>query len=1295
MKFLRTFIVIALIFTMIPQGIVFAEGTKVENDLAGVSSQRVKLLRPVKSGLYYISFDMLAEDSSADVYCRLIGNGGQYHPSNNTNLYDAAAFKTWTRAADKVNQPVFTVFGEMTCNWDMEKPANSMTPYNENEWYDVDIWLDFNKRISTVYLNGEYFDTSKMQDKLIGLYGFAFYCNTKTNEGNNGDNTKTFFRHRNLKYGQITDDYIDEEIEGVTIPQYLKNSVDADITTKNPGHIFFTPDNIPFDIAIKNKSGKSKSYNVSYEAFSEGQSVWKSTETVEVGKDKTVTESVSMKIEKPDKQYGFFDFKVIVTDTATGETIERNTRFSVAKKSERVNNKVGVNHHYSRRYYEKGMNNALEIFHNGGIGAERDGLGWTGYEISEGEFKLADKLETWLDTAKEKDSKIVAILGYYNDMYKDLYPEGEVAAPPVDGEYMEKWKLYVENVVRDTIDRVTYYEVYNEWNLSHCNNGKEHYTPHPPEDYVKLAKATYEIIDKVNKEKGTNAKVLVGALGYNSGDGTNDFIQACMDLGICDYADGISAHPYWAHENPENNNYYSTLIAIREIKDALKSRNINDMEIVLTELGYPTRENGSVNEIDQAKWMVRSSAYYEGEVELITWYLGEEKMDNTETEKSFGIIRQQMGTEIPFEAKPAFIALANYNSLLAGAELISRTPEINDRVADGSYINNEQYTYHFKNDGKDIYMLTTMDTKGGVLTLKADNVSVAELIDMYGNSSIIECGADGVFKVPVKNDEPVYILPITENAAVTSGMEIKEVHDYSDDYTFKKESDEYFALGDGGKHLADLSQTPVSKGIVDVSYKFKPHMEGVSPDLKTATQTFEFGEGFSFNAQWTSYGGAAWFINSRFNVGDQSKMMNSKAWNSANNKGWFRPQGYEPTAHYDISAKINLDTKKIYLTINEHLEMKSGEALDTKILDNAEYDYNADTFDFYRISLSTEGNTYLQSLNSSLEIKADGEAVYDKTETRDVYTYPENYIFRDSGNEYIALENGEEQLASLAKTPISEGVVDVSYRFWPNMSTASEHLNEATQTFEFGDGFSFDAKWKSYGGGAWWLLGGKFNVGGINKSMNPTAWNADEGMFRTKDANSTAPHAYYDISAKINLDTSKIYLTIIEHLETTTDKKITTILDNAEYDYNSDVFDYYRTGLTSADPLLQSLNNRLIIKADGKVAHGGFDVKDAVSVKYGKSEIADFAEFNGADRVSVNLTAENTDINGVIVVAYFDKGNLVTIDKIKDVAIGGEYKNINYNYSFEKESVDADSVKIFAWNGMDNLVPVKQMTWLK
>jgi len=322
MKYLKLSFVLTIFLLVLSFNVAFAEEVSVKNGLAGMNEQKVILAEPVKSGVYYISFDMYAEDASANVYCRLIGNDGQFSLANYENLFDAAAFRTWRMYSANGLEPVFTVYSDMYCDWNMSLPAHSKVAYNEKEWYEVDIWLDFRKRISTVYLNGEYFDTCKMNENLTSLYGFSFFCE------NTPDTAKTYFKYRNLKHGYFSSNYITEEIENVHIPQYLKDGVDIEIITSKVGNIYFTPENISFDVGIKNKTKEAKSYNINYEISNAGKTLWKSSEAVDIKAGRSSARNVTMNLFDTEVQYGFFNIKVSLTDVSTGEVYEKETRFS-------------------------------------------------------------------------------------------------------------------------------------------------------------------------------------------------------------------------------------------------------------------------------------------------------------------------------------------------------------------------------------------------------------------------------------------------------------------------------------------------------------------------------------------------------------------------------------------------------------------------------------------------------------------------------------------------------------------------------------------------------------------------------------------------------------------------------------------------------------------------------------------------------------------------------------------------------------------------------------------------------
>lgn len=534
---------------------------------------------------------------------------------------------------------------------------------------------------------------------------------------------------------------------------------------------------------------------------------------------------------------------------------------------------------------------------------------------------------------------------------------------------------------------------------------------------------------------------------------------------------------------------------------------------------------------------------------------------------------------------------------------------------------------------------------------------------------------------------------------------------YAEDYTFQKDSDAWITFDPKGNytHYVDMSDRPATSGIINVSTQFWPDALHGTDTAEPASQTIEFGSGFSLNAQWSTYGSLAVRIkDGKFNVGSEVLTMNKDAW-TVGEAGTLFVSGMKQNGAigiYDISAKINLDTKKVQLKIVENLEY-NGEAKTNTLTQNGdvdylEFDYNSNVFDYYRNKLSSD-SAVIRSYNRNLLIKAEGVTSYDAEVAN------EDVVLRKDSIDDIILQGGAntEYYVDLSDKAVVGGIVDVSFRYWPNMSSASPDLIQATQTFEIGSGFNMRALWRSYGGNAAWLYNGWIETVTPYswKWMNSSRWKLEESgfpenayVFRTKGSNDTYPHAYYDISAKINLDTKKINLTVVEHLETTTESQKSVLWDNVEYDYNADTFDYYKISLSTTDTYLQSLNSNLLIQADGKVSFKeketeGLVVSDAVAVKDGAAAVTTFAEFDAAQSPYISLTFNNDtgeDFSAALVIAYYKDGVLVKLDEVREITALAQYDIIEYNYNLAKANIDADSVKVFAWSDVTGRTPLKK-----
>ena len=126
----------------------------------------------------------------------------------------------------------------------------------------------------------------------------------------------------------------------------------------------------------------------------------------------------------------------------------------------------------------------------------------------------------------------------------------DLPLPPVTEEALKGWDRYVEFMAEKYRDRVAYFEVWNEWNISlywGC--------PHNADDYLRLAKRTIPILRRV----APKAKILAGSTSgfphhcakwsveqWQLNEKKNDRIRVWKEL--IPLVDAIAWHPYYQPE---------------------------------------------------------------------------------------------------------------------------------------------------------------------------------------------------------------------------------------------------------------------------------------------------------------------------------------------------------------------------------------------------------------------------------------------------------------------------------------------------------------------------------------------------------------------------------------------------------------------------------------------------------------------------------------------------------------------------------------------------------------------------
>ena len=235
--------------------------------------------------------------------------------------------------------------------------------------------------------------------------------------------------------------------------------------------------------------------------------------------------------------------------------------------------------------------------------------------------------------------------------------------------------------------------------------------------------------------------------------------------------DALSFHMYTPNYNPEiTHEKYNKRAIVAKVKEIMAKYGYGDMKVLISEMGYSNMAKYDDTEVRQAKYELRDFALLYNDVEAIIWYNGIQTDNQSEYEHALGHIKQgktegMWPVEIPYEAKPVYLAMSNFNALLANAQLVKETivkTKQNDNV----------YDYVFNTvDNKTVHMLWTED-KEFEYTLEFGCKS-AVMYDMYGNSRNLRA-EDGKYKLALSG-EPVYIQEnegISVKFKTSAGVEV-------------------------------------------------------------------------------------------------------------------------------------------------------------------------------------------------------------------------------------------------------------------------------------------------------------------------------------------------------------------------------------------------------------------------------------------------------------------------------------------------------------------------------------------
>ena len=177
------------------------------------------------------------------------------------------------------------------------------------------------------------------------------------------------------------------------------------------------------------------------------------------------------------------------------------------------------------------LRTTTERFIPGPFSSFRDEVFWSRVEMSANQLvfptSLAD-LDTLVSRASAAGKSPIILLGYGNP----AYDSGDLITTDAG---RAAFLRYVTLVVRHFRNRVARFEVWNEWNIA-MGSPKVPRGQGRADDYVRLLKATYELI----KKEDASLTVIGGAVNRSD----DRWIDAFASAGGFRYLDAFSVHPY-------------------------------------------------------------------------------------------------------------------------------------------------------------------------------------------------------------------------------------------------------------------------------------------------------------------------------------------------------------------------------------------------------------------------------------------------------------------------------------------------------------------------------------------------------------------------------------------------------------------------------------------------------------------------------------------------------------------------------------------------------------------------------
>ena len=639
------------------------------------------------------------------------------------------------------------------------------------EWNDVVIYLDYLHSQISYVINGTVVNTAPINSL---AYNIKALCWSEYSGGNVWIDDICVREITRADKLQIQE----EEVPG-GIWQYSNRPINISLNTGKTGNIFKGSDELLWNIEISDREQLKGDYSAEYVVKDEyNKTVWSSSDSFSVDAGGSYKKVISL----PTLKYGLYSFNVEVTSD-NHEGYQSFAEFSVVNSpaSNFENKNFGYCLHVGQgREYEE----LLPLIEMSGARIVRDELVWDGVENPLGNWHFPEGQVAYWKALSDKGITLLFGLNWG--------APGDLSAGWGTAEYNAAYANWAAKMAAKFKELGLNFaiETSNEWNSDSNRTAQQ---------YAALLKATYDAVKAVDK----NIKVV----GGNYAGAPVDVTKAVIDeLNGEKCMDAISIHIY-EHGNPlgpETGVWVSYTEPMRELLDSYN--NYKDVPIWLSETGWSTMD-GWATDREQGAMLTRLAGLNDAKDlwDVVLWYdFQDDGTESDNRENNFGMtefIWPSWQHPTPYAAKPAYLAMSNYNTLVGNCTFAG---EID--------CDDDTFIYTYKTTDEKTLMMVGAISGSKNLALNIGRDRSFTVYDMYGNAKSLET-LNGILNLAI-NEEPIYIKGDFEVAELTDSIfaldktEVKLVPGKTAEFVLSKSDNEEITVSIEADEKISLASKP-------------------------------------------------------------------------------------------------------------------------------------------------------------------------------------------------------------------------------------------------------------------------------------------------------------------------------------------------------------------------------------------------------------------------------------------------------------------------------------------------------